>query len=68
LNRCLALARQISTPEEMDVLMGKLSGVPAAEIARSIGATEAAVDHRFRNALARLRSAIEGGKGGFRDG
>ena len=62
--RCLALARKICSHEELDVLMAKLAGVPAREIARTLSMTEAVVDHQFRNAVARLqkRLRVEGAR------
>jgi RNA polymerase sigma factor (sigma-70 family) len=56
--RCLALARRLCPPEELDVLLPKLTGVPAREIARGLGVSEAVVDHRFRKALARIKAAL----------
>lgn len=57
--RCLDLARRLLRPEELDVLLAKLAGVPAREIAGTLGVTESVVDHRFRNALARVRTRLE---------
>jgi RNA polymerase sigma factor (sigma-70 family) len=59
LGRCLDLARRICPVEEQEVLAAKLSGVPAREIARALAMTEAAVDHRFRGAIARLKRRLE---------
>jgi RNA polymerase sigma factor (sigma-70 family) len=59
LGRCLDLARRICPEEEQEVLWAKLSGVPAREIDRVLGITEAAVDHRFRGAVARLKRRLE---------
>jgi RNA polymerase sigma factor (sigma-70 family) len=56
--RCLELARRILPPAELDVLLAKLASVPAREIARALGITESAVDHRFRGGLARLRARL----------
>jgi len=56
--RCLELARRILPAEELDVLLAKLAGVPAREIARAQGVTESVVDHRFRGGLARLRARL----------
>lgn len=55
---CLAVARRICSPEEMDVLLAKLAGVPAREIAHAHSVTEAVVDHRFRNAINRLQKKM----------
>ncbi len=54
----LRLAERVCTAEERDVLLAKLAGVPAREIAGALGITEAVVDHRFRDALARLKSRL----------
>ncbi|MFQ5695621.1 MAG: RNA polymerase sigma factor [Terriglobia bacterium] len=60
--RALELARRLCPPAELDVLLAKLAGVPARESARTLGITEAVVDHRFRNAVARLRERLRTGK------
>ena len=56
--RCLDLARRVCPTEELDVLLPKLAGVAAREIARTLGVTESVVDHRFRNALARIKDGL----------
>jgi DNA-directed RNA polymerase specialized sigma24 family protein len=56
--RCLQLAKEICTGEEQEVLLAKLAGVPAREIARTLGLSEPVVDHRFRDAVARLRQRL----------
>jgi DNA-directed RNA polymerase specialized sigma24 family protein len=56
--RCLALAKELCSPEELDVLLAKLAGVRAREIARTLGVTEAVVDHRYRDAMVRLRRRL----------
>ncbi|MFQ5695615.1 MAG: RNA polymerase sigma factor [Terriglobia bacterium] len=67
IGQCLQLARGVCPPEELDVLLAKLAGVPAREIARTLEITEPAVDHRFRNAVARLQKAVQpGGRKGAR--
>ena len=58
--RMLQLARDICTKEELEVLLAKLAGVPGREIARTLEVTEAVVDHRFRNTVARLRKRVQG--------
>ena len=68
LGRTLALARKLCPPEEMDVLLAKLAGVPAREIARTLQVSEPVVDHRFRNAIARLRRQLQPRKKGGRHG
>ena len=57
-SRCLSLAERLCPTEELDVLLPKLAGVPAREIARTLGVTEPMVDHRFRNALARIKAGL----------
>lgn len=57
--RVLDLAAKICISEELDVLMGKLSGLSAAEIAGALRISTAVVDHRYRNVLARLRQRLE---------
>ncbi|MFI5184973.1 MAG: RNA polymerase sigma factor [Vicinamibacteria bacterium] len=57
-SRCLSLARRLCPAEELDVLLPKLAGVPAREIARTLGVTEPVVDHRFRNALGRIKAGL----------
>ncbi len=57
--RTLALARKLCPPEELDVLLAKLAGVPAREIARTLAVSEPVVDHRFRNAIGRLRQQLK---------
>jgi DNA-directed RNA polymerase specialized sigma24 family protein len=56
--RCLALAKELCSPEELDVLLAKLAGVSIREIARTFDVTEAVVDHRYRDAIARLRRRL----------
>jgi DNA-directed RNA polymerase specialized sigma24 family protein len=43
------------------VLLAKLAGVPAREIARALSVTESTVDHKFRNAIARLQKRLNPG-------
>ena len=63
LGECLTAARAHCSDDETAVLTAKLAGVPAREIARTLRLTEAAVDHRFRRAVARIREALApGGK------
>lgn len=59
--RALSLARRICPEEELDVLLAKLAGMSAREVARTLSITEAVVDHRYRDALARLRSKLKVG-------
>lgn len=58
-SRALSLARRLCPEEELEVLIAKLSGMTAREIARSLSITEAVVDHRYRNALSRLRKRMK---------
>jgi RNA polymerase sigma factor (sigma-70 family) len=62
LNRCLEVARKLFSPDEIDILLAKLSGISAREIAATLAITEAAVDHRFRNSVARLQKHIRARK------
>ena len=65
--RALGLARRSCPAEELDVLLPKLAGVPAREIAQALAISEPMVDHRFRNALARIKKVMSGpAKGGKR--
>lgn len=67
--RCLALAKQVCSHDELDVLVAKLAGVPAREIARTFDVTEAVVDHRYRDAIARVRRRLRmDAKGTRREG
>lgn len=58
LGRCLKLAREICPHEELDVLLAKLSGVPTREIAQAMKMSEPVVDHKFRDAVARLKERL----------
>jgi RNA polymerase sigma factor (sigma-70 family) len=55
----LALARRVCPEEELDVLLAKLAGMSAKEVARALSITEAVVDHRYRDAIARVRRELE---------
>jgi RNA polymerase sigma factor (sigma-70 family) len=59
--KTLSLARRICPEEELDVLLAKLAGMSAREVAGTLSITEAVVDHRYRDALARLRSKLKVG-------
>jgi RNA polymerase sigma factor (sigma-70 family) len=65
-SRCLELARRILAEDELDVLLAKLAGVPAREIARALDVTESVVDHRFRRGLDRLRARLAPSRGSRR--
>lgn len=59
--KALSLARRICPEEELDVLLAKLAGMSAREVARTLSITEAVVDHRYRDALSRLRAKLKVG-------
>jgi DNA-directed RNA polymerase specialized sigma24 family protein len=59
--KALSLARRICPGEELDVLLAKLAGMSAREVARTLSITEAVVDHRYRDALSRLRVKLKVG-------
>src|SRR3990172_6162528 len=59
--KALPLARRICSEEEIDVLLAKLAGMSAREVARTLSITEAVVDHRYRDALSSLRSKLKVG-------
>ena len=54
----LKLASRICPPEEMDVLLARLSGLSGAEISEALGITPAAADHRYRDCVIRLRRKL----------
>jgi DNA-directed RNA polymerase specialized sigma24 family protein len=54
-SRALSIARRVCPEEELDVLLAKLAGLSAREIGKTLSMTEAVVDHRYRDAVARLR-------------
>lgn len=60
--RALAIARSVCPENEVDVLLAKLSGMSAREISVTLSLSEAVVDHRYRNAIARLRKKLGQGK------
>jgi DNA-directed RNA polymerase specialized sigma24 family protein len=55
LGECFSAARACCDDIDLAVLTAKLAGVSGREIARTVGLTEPAVDHRYREALARIR-------------
>jgi DNA-directed RNA polymerase specialized sigma24 family protein len=59
LGRCLDLAGAVCSPEELDALLGKLSGLSGEEMARALGVSAAIADHRYRSAVARLRRCLQ---------
>lgn len=56
--RALAIARSVCRENEVDVLLAKLSGMSAREIAYTLSISESVVDHRYRNAIAKLRKKL----------
>ena len=60
--RALAIARSVCRENELDVLLAKLSGMSAREIATTLSISESVVDHRYRNAIAKLRKKLRLGK------
>ena len=56
--RALAIAKSVCAENEVDVLLAKLSGMSAREIAATLPVTESVVDHRYRNALSKLRKKL----------
>jgi RNA polymerase sigma factor (sigma-70 family) len=58
-SRALSIARRLCPDEELDVLLAKLSGFSAKEIADMLSVTPAVVDHRYRDALSRLRKEMK---------
>lgn len=59
---CMDVARRVCSPEEMDVLLAKLAGISARDIAKTLSISESVVDHRFRKAISRLRKRLKGTK------
>ena len=65
--RALAIARSVCRESELDVLLAKLSGMSAREIAAVFSISESVVDHRYRNAIAKLRKELRLEKSRGRD-
>ncbi len=59
LGRCLDLAAEVCSPEELDALLAKLAGLSGEEMSVSLGVTAAIADHRYRSAVARLRRHLQ---------
>jgi DNA-directed RNA polymerase specialized sigma24 family protein len=59
LKRCLSAARATCSAGDLAIVTGKLSGVSGREIARTLGMTEAAVDHGYRRVIATLRARMQ---------
>jgi len=60
--RALAIARSLCPESELAVLLAKLAGMSAREIAATLSVTEAVVDHRYRKALSRLKKRLGQGR------
>lgn len=60
--RALAIAKSVCRSNEVDVLLAKLSGMSAREIASTLSISESVVDHRYRNVIAKLRKKLGQGK------
>lgn len=58
LGECFDAARSCCDDIDLAVLTGKVSGLSGREIARTVGLSEPAVDHRYREALARIRAQL----------
>ncbi len=56
--RALSLARRLCPAEELDVLLPKLAGVPAREIALTLECTEEAARTRVSDAVKKVRAAM----------
>lgn len=56
--RALAIARSVCRENELDVLLAKLSGMSAREIGAALSISESVVDHRYRNAITKLRKKL----------
>jgi len=56
--QCLTAARGACSSDELEILVGKLTGVSARIIARTLGVTESAVDHGYRRAIAKTRAVL----------
>jgi len=62
--RCLELVRAHCSDDDIAILTGKLAGVSAREIARTLEISEPTVDHRYRNALEYLRQQLQSRESG----
>jgi DNA-directed RNA polymerase specialized sigma24 family protein len=61
---CLDFAKTHCGEEDVAVLTGKLAGISAKEIARTLEISESAVDHRYRNTLGYLRQHLQSAESG----
>ncbi|HXV61142.1 MAG TPA: RNA polymerase sigma factor [Vicinamibacteria bacterium] len=58
-SRILERVHLLCPEDEVDVLLAKLSGMSAREIAKTLSITASVVDHRYRSALSRIRKAMK---------
>jgi DNA-directed RNA polymerase specialized sigma24 family protein len=58
LGECLRTLRDRCSEEEQSIVLAKLAGLAARDIARGLRLSEAVVDHRYRRALARVKSHL----------
>jgi len=64
LARCVDFAKRHCGEDDVAILTGKLAGISAKEIARTLGISESAVDHRLRNTLGYLRRHLQSAESG----
>jgi DNA-directed RNA polymerase specialized sigma24 family protein len=58
LGECLTTAAHCCTDDELAVFTAKLAGMRGRDIAHTLGITEAAVDHRYRAVVTRIRARL----------
>jgi DNA-directed RNA polymerase specialized sigma24 family protein len=61
---CLDFAKTHCGEEDVAILTGKLAGISAKEIARTLEISESAVDHRYRNTVGYLRQHLQSAESG----
>ena len=64
LGQCLEFAKMHCSDEDVAILTGKLAGISARDIARTLEISESAVDHRYRNTVRYLRQQLQSVKSG----
>jgi DNA-directed RNA polymerase specialized sigma24 family protein len=64
LGQCLEFAKTHCSEVDVAILTGKLAGISARDIARTLEISESAVDHRYRNTLGHLRQQLQSVKSG----
>ena len=64
LGQCLEFAKTHCSEVDVEILTGKLAGISARDIARTLEISESAVDHRYRNTLGHLRQQLQSAKSG----